>query len=449
MFWIKPEEMHYDWGNTALVNQFFDLGIPEGSHLAELWMGSHPRGPSRIMDPATGLPLEDLTLLDLLHAHPEYSSAPPSPEGSRRAPELGDDSGERLGNNPPAGAPNPLPFLFKILSAEKALSIQAHPSLEQARQGWERENAQGIDPNAPHRNYRDPNHKPECMYALSTFWALRGFRNPRDIARDLSFLQDSCPGIVEPLGLSDPAKALAGFLTAVLECSGRDLNLLLQEVSRQARETLNARGIDYTSQDHLGTADREYWPAIWTLRLMDQYPGDPGSLAPFYLRIFRLEPGQAVVLPAGVLHAYLQGIGLEAMANSDNVLRAGCTPKHVDIPELLRVVSFNEDTSRPVTPDLETPLGTGFSEFELVLHENRLPTPSRGFDSGPSAAILLGLEGEVILRYSRPKQGGNLPEGFVQEITLPRGRSVFIPPGSGSIAVSGQGRFARCLQGSR
>ena len=208
---------------------------------------------------------------------------------------------------------NELPFLFKVLAAEVPLSIQAHPNQEQARSGWARENAEGIPLDAPRRNYRDLNHKPELLCALTPFVALKGFRPFDETTRGLD-------PIARPELAGEPARLGREQSPAAL----RSLFARLMTLEADEREPLLKRAAAQAARKPADPAWR------WVKSLMERHPGDVGALAPLYHNLVTLAPGQAFFLPAGELHAYLEGTALEIMANSDNVLRGGLTPKHVD-----------------------------------------------------------------------------------------------------------------------
>jgi mannose-6-phosphate isomerase len=251
-----------------------------------------------------------------------------------------------------------LPFLYKLLAAGKPLSVQAHPDLEQAKQGWERENSAGISLKAPERNYKDANHKPEILCALSPFRAMCGFREPGEIKRLLDIFSGTAHAASTHAASTHAASTqlagtqngapvsealAAGFarLRAALEGDSglRDFLTALFALDKETRLDLGkytaARGPEL-ERLYPGYAD-EWRTAAYFARL---YPGDPAVIAPLYLNLLRLTPGEAVYLPAGVLHVYIEGFGVELMANSDNVLRGGLTSKHVDIEELTRILKF-------------------------------------------------------------------------------------------------------------
>jgi mannose-6-phosphate isomerase len=213
-----------------------------------------------------------------------------------------------------------------VLAAAKPLSIQAHPSTGQAREGFERENKLKIPLDAPARNYKDDNHKPECICALTPFWALNGFRKISDII----FLMDKIcpPGLKKDFDLfrhQPDSRGLKEFFKTMMIMDRTTQKQIINDAVKHANQ-LQGKNNAYQ----------------WVIDLNEEYPLDIGVFSPILLNLICLEPGQAMFLPAGTLHAYLDGLGIELMANSDNVLRGGLTPKHVDVTELLNVLNFEE-----------------------------------------------------------------------------------------------------------
>jgi mannose-6-phosphate isomerase len=364
---------HYDWGSPLWIPRLLGEENPSGGPWAELWMGLHPEGPSQIILDDKKIPLSRL-----LEDNPAYLGAAAAAFGT-------------------------LPFLFKLLAAESPLSIQAHPNREQAKQGWDRENRLGIPLKDPRRNYKDANHKPEILCALSPFKAMCGFRETGGISRRLAaFIAPAPPslrGALAPLGSAlDLPGGLKAFLTALFGLSEGARRELSEYAARQAW------GEEFGEERRL------------IARFAGLYPGDPAILAPLYLNLVDLAPGEAVCLPAGVLHAYIHGFGAELMANSDNVLRGGLTAKHADIPELVHILRFS-----PFLPEiLRPPPGGSFfrypspgGEFSLsVLSGGAIPFP----DAGPS--IVAVTEGRAF--FSGADTGG-------KPFTLGQGESAFIP----------------------
>ncbi|MFJ5265835.1 mannose-6-phosphate isomerase, class I [Streptomyces sp. NPDC088387] len=368
----------YAWGSTTAIPQL--LGVaPTGEPQAEMWMGAHPGAPSRT---PRG------TLVEIVDADPEK--------------ELGAAAVAKFGPR--------LPFLLKLLAAGAPLSVQVHPNLEQAREGYADEERRGIPIDAPHRNYKDANHKPELICALTEFDGLCGFRPPLEAAAALDHLGvDSLKPYVDLLHARPEDAALREVLTAVLTADRAEM---AHTVTEAAAACVRIGG-HYTP--YAGIAHH--------------FPGDPGVIAAMLLNHVRLQPGEALYLGAGIPHAYLSGLGVEIMANSDNVLRCGLTPKHVDVPELLRVVRFESSDPgvlRPeAAPDGEEVYDTPIDEFRLSRYV--LPKGGAGHDlTRATPQILLCTAGTV--------RAGD------DELTP--GQSVFVPAGE-TAEVSGTGTLFR------
>ena len=343
----------YAWGSPTAIPRL--LGVePTGEPQAELWMGAHPGAPSRL-DRGAG----PVSLADVIAADP--------------AGELGDATLTAYGPR--------LPFLLKLLAAETPLSLQVHPDLAQAAAGFADEEARGVPVDAPHRNYKDANHKPELICALTPFDGLCGFRPAAQTAELLDGLGvDELKPYADLLRARPEGDALREVLTAVLTADP----VAMADTVHKTTEALAAG----TGPDHAAYAEAAR-----------HYPGDPGVIAALLLNRVRLQPGEALYLGAGVPHAYLSGFGVEIMANSDNVLRCGLTPKHVDVPELLRVVRF-EATEPGVLraggdPDQEYP--TPIGEFRLSRHVLDGRAPTRTLPAG-TPGILLCTAGRIALR---------------------------------------------------
>ncbi|WP_405583503.1 mannose-6-phosphate isomerase, class I [Streptomyces sp. NBC_01092] len=371
---IRP----YAWGSTTAIAKL--LGVePTGEPQAEMWMGAHPGAPSRT---------ERGTLVEAIEADPER--------------ELGAAAVAKFGPR--------LPFLLKILAAGAPLSLQVHPNLEQAKEGYEDEERRGIPVDAGHRNYKDANHKPELICALTEFDGLCGFRDPIEAADALDGLGvDSLKPYVDLLHAHPEEAALREVLTAILSADR-------EEMARTVAEAAAACA-------RLGG---EYAPYA---DIAHHFPGDPGVIAAMLLNHVRLQPGEALYLGAGIPHAYISGLGVEIMANSDNVLRCGLTPKHVDVPELLRVVRFeagDPGVLRPeASPDGEEVYETPIDEFRLSRYV--LPEGTVAHDlTRATPQILLCTAGAV----------------RVGEHELTPGQSVFVPAGE-KAEVSGAGTVFR------
>ncbi|MFD7914752.1 mannose-6-phosphate isomerase, class I [Streptomyces sp. NPDC059752] len=373
---IRP----YAWGSTTALPAL--LGVePTGEPQAEMWMGAHPGAPSRIDRGAGERALSDVIAAD--------------PEG-----ELGTATVAKFGPR--------LPFLFKILAAGAPLSLQVHPDLLQAREGFEDEERRGVPIDADHRNYKDPNHKPEMICALTAFDGLCGFRPPLEAAELLEGLDvDSLKPYADLLRAHPEEAALREMLTAVLIADRAEMAHTVHEVAA-AVTRLGGRYTPYVT-------------------LVHHFPGDPGVIAAMLLNHVRLQPGEAMFLGAGVPHAYIDGLGVELLANSDNVLRAGLTPKHVDVPELLKIAKFE-----PGDPNLLRPEGDGEEVYETPIDEFRL---SRFLLAPGGASRVLPHDTPQILLCTAgsPRAG---------ELDLAPGESVFVPAGE-KVELSGSGTIFR------
>ncbi|MGL5812361.1 MAG: mannose-6-phosphate isomerase, class I [Aeromonas sp.] len=376
----------YDWGSHDALTRLFDIPNPDGKPQAELWMGAHPNGCSEVTIAGCAQKLSAL-----------IEAAP--------AALLGEATVARFAS---------LPFLFKVLCAEKALSIQVHPSKAQAEVGFAKEEAASIPLKAANRNYKDPNHKPELVFALTPYQAMNGFR--------------AIPAI---LALFERVNASAlRELTAALAADQTEAGLqhffhqlLVLEGAR--KEEALAALLAYAAAHQ----DEETFALVTSLAA--QYPGDVGLFSPLLLNVVTLQPGQAMYLDACTPHAYVRGTGLEIMANSDNVLRAGLTPKYIDVAELL---DCTRCVAKPDDLILLAPRTEG-----AVQHFD-VPVPDFTFSVYPagehvlttaSAEILFAIDGDVLL-----KQGD-------ETLRLVKGQSAFIPAATGHYQLQAEGRVAR------
>ncbi|MFI1972875.1 mannose-6-phosphate isomerase, class I [Streptomyces cinnamoneus] len=389
----------YAWGSTTAIPDL--LGTPPtGEPQAELWMGAHPGAPSRV-DRGTGpAPLGEVVAAD--------------PEG-----ELGEETVRRHGPR--------LPFLLKVLAAAEPLSLQVHPDLDQARAGFALEEARHVPHDAPHRTYKDASHKPELICALTPFEGLCGFRAPDATADLLAALAvDSLKPYVDLLHAHPESAALREVLTAVLSAEPASMADTVTEAAAAAGRLAGEEG-----------PHRAAYAAYASLAR--HYPGDPGVIAAMLLNHVRLAPGEALYLGAGVPHAYLEGLGVEIMANSDNVLRCGLTPKHVDVPELLRVVRFEATPPGVLRPEADDDgaevYETPAAEFRLSRHVLAAGGAARPLDAR-TPQILLCTSGTAVLRGE---------DGA--ELSLARGESAFVRAGE-RVTLGGEGTVFRATVGS-
>ena len=380
----------YDWGSTSAIPLLLNQKNPAAKPWAELWMGAHPKAPSWLS--CAG---QRQSLIDWIRQYPDDI--------------LGRRTSEKFRNQ--------LPYLFKVLAAAKPLSIQAHPDRAQAKAGFKRENKHKIPLDSPMRNYKDDNHKPECICALSEFYALYGFRPISDI---VGLMTAACPaGLsrqLHHLETRPDSQGLRNFYTA----------LMTLEPARQKQVVAEAM----QNLDEIDDPDA----AVWMKKLSAAYPADIGILSPILLNLVRLEPGQALFLPAGELHAYLAGLGVELMANSDNVLRGGLTAKHIDVPELLRVVNFE---SRPV--DFLKPAACAVNEKQFITPAEEFVLSLISLSAGNSyvspadrsVEILFCFDGQAVMQEM----------GATERLSVKKGDSVLIPAAVKAYTINGTARF--------
>lgn len=300
MYKLTGKIQHYAWGGSEFIPQLLGIKNTSRQPCAEYWMGAHVNGPSVV----------------------EYNKGRiPLPELIRKNPTglLGKEVAARFGT---------LPYLFKVLDVKDMLSIQVHPTKTEAEKGFARENKAGIPLNAPHRNYKDDNHKPEVMVALSEFWLLHGFKEKELLHRTLQEVEE-----FQTLLPVFEKEGYYGLYKQVMEMPGSMIDSMLKPLLQKAEPLYKTNRLSKSS------------PAYWACKALP--PGsnsynniDRGICSIYFFNIVHLHPRQAIFQGAGVPHAYLEGQNIELMANSDNVLRGGLTPKHIDVPELLKHTLF-------------------------------------------------------------------------------------------------------------
>jgi mannose-6-phosphate isomerase len=309
-----------------------------------------------------------------------------------------------------------LPFLLKVLAAEEPLSLQAHPSAEQAAEGFAREEARGIPRDAPERNYSDSSHKPELICALTDFHALAGFREPLRTVELLAALDaPSLKPYCTMLAAEPNADGLRTLFTTWITMPETAVKVLLPCALDACIALLRRDG----SCD--GGPTRDFRPECRAvLELAEAYPGDVGVLAAMLLNYIVLAPGEAMYLPAGNLHNYLRGTAVEISANSDNVLRGGLTAKHVDVPELLRVLDFSYGALLVQGGERRGPHETAYhtpaEEFQLTRLE---------WAEGESTPLLLRSSSPQILLCTRGSAMLHSRDG--ERVSMCRGGSVWLP----------------------
>ena len=382
----------YDWGSTTAIPEMLGLES-DGAPWAEQWYGAHPAGPTRLAD--------GRTLAALLASDPDRF--------------LGEDIMRRFGPQ--------LPFLLKIIAPDRALSLQVHPSLEQAVRGFERENAADVAPDSPVRSFKDSNHKPEMVLALTRFEAVAGFRAPRRAAEVLGGLDSPLARRMRRTLRLNPTRfgirqAFTELVSTDTRPQAAEMAELVAEISRRLAEGRSpSRRVDAN-----------------VVEMARAFPHDPGIAAALLLNPVTLRRGEALFVPAGSVHAYISGLGVEVMASSDNVLRAGLTTKHVDVPAMLACVDYvAAPPVRPAPEYLSRATRAYYApvdDFELLVttvvpQDGRVPVPGRG------PRILLGLEGTTTV---------TTPAGSAE---LTRGRALFVGADERTLAVEGEGEFAQ------
>jgi len=376
---------NYAWGSRQALTELYGIANPDHQPMAELWMGAHPKSPSFI-----------------------------EVDGQRRSlREVIEKDKEQLLGKAVAAQFGELPFLFKVLCADQPLSIQVHPGKSAAEAGFAKENAAGIPLSDARRNYKDANHKPELVFALTPFRAINGFRELHEIVSLLQPVAGAHPAIAH--FLKAPAiSGLAQLFPSLLAMQGDEKRLAL--------DILKAA---------LHSQHGEPWNTVQSIA--EFYPQDSGLFAPLLLNVIELQPGEAMFLFAETPHAYLKGVALEVMANSDNVLRAGLTPKYIDIPELMANLKFEVKPyasllTQPVRQREALFFPVPVKDFAFSLHQLSA-TPQTV--SQQSATILFCVEGHAVVSQHN------------SHLTLKPGESCFIPACQSPIILTGNGRIAR------
>jgi mannose-6-phosphate isomerase len=388
---LDPVTQPYAWGSRSAIAELQGRTAPTAGPEAELWMGAHPSAPAGV--DRAGL---RSTLDAVIAADP--------------AGELGADCAVRFGGR--------LPFLLKVLAAEHALSIQVHPSRVQAEAGYRAENDRGLPRFDKSRNYVDDWPKPELLYALTRFEMLAGLRTTADAAAVLSAVDVVELGpLAAGLGRTADPAALAAALGTVLTWPLADRAALVRAVTAGC-ERIAARGGEYAAA------------CAATARIAADHPGDLGVVASLLMRHAVLEPGTAVFMPAGGLHAYLHGTGVELLANSDNVVRAGLTGKHVDVPELLKLVD-----PAALVPVIEPrQAGPGIWVYDPPVPEFRLyrATPAGG--AGTPGEVLPGTGGPRIVLCAA---GTAVLRSGPDNLALAHGQSCFLSAADAPVSATG------------
>ena len=303
---------HYEWGGQSFIPQLMHIDNATSKPFAEYWMGAHPSAPSIVETPEGAVALDQMIAENTIQF-------------------LGAKTTDRFGS---------LPYLFKILDVEKMLSIQVHPSKENAEKGFNKEQIAGLPIDAPHRNYKDQNHKPEVMVALSDFWLLHGFMPAMALKERLTSLTP-LHNLLPIFGMDDYAGLYSHFMR--LDQSAADAIL----------KPLLALAVEEVAAGKVDKAHPHWWANKYYGGILPASNIDKGILSIYFLNIVNVPKYHGVFQGAGLLHAYLEGQNIELMANSDNVLRGGLTPKHIDIEELLEHIKFEPTYPNMLNGDMK------------------------------------------------------------------------------------------------
>ena len=381
---------NYPWGSMTSLQNIFGIANPSSLHQAEIWMGAHPNGCSKITVDGKKVLLSDFIATD--------------PNAI-----LGPDTQARFGE---------LPYLFKVLAAEKALSVQVHPSKEQAEVGFAKEVGEKIPLDSSHRNYKDSNHKPELVYALTPYQAMNGFREIKDIVEKFKAIDiEVLTSLTNVFSENQNSQGLQIFFQSILSLDGEVKSLAINELVSYAHEN----------------KENNLFSLI--IDLSAHYPGDIGLFAPLMLNVLTLQPGEAMYLDASTPHAYIKGTALEVMASSDNVLRAGLTPKYIDVPELVANTLFK------TKPKIELLLPPEQKESHL-----HYPIPVSDFKFSVyhqvndvvmnvnSAEIIFAIDSSLTVTNQSGKK-----------VTICKGESLFIPAYVQNYSVVCNGSFTKAF----
>lgn len=384
---LKNPIQNYAWGSRTFIPQLIGELAPANTPQAELWIGAHPKAPSQVLCDG-----EWISLLELIQQNPDGI--------------LGKPVAKKFSNK--------LPFLFKVLAAAKPLSIQVHPHQDQARKGFARENRLKISLDAPNRNYKDENHKPEIICALTPFWALSGFRRIEDLI-----------ALIDRLGAPILRDKIINIRDRSNDKSLRKFFTHLMTMDRNYQAEMVGEVVEFCEK-YSGT-DTAF---DWIIRLHREYARDIGVLSPIFMKVVRLKPGEAMYIQAGMLHAYLEGAGIELMANSDNVLRGGLTTKRIDVPELLNILNYTTHEEGFLRPERR---GSSERLYDSPAEEFVLSVISVGegavFKSPRKRSV------EMMICTAGNAHITDLGNGDV--LSLTKGTAIIIPAAAGQYRIQG------------
>lgn len=375
IFKLKGVVQHYAWGGYDFIPQLLGIDNIERKPFAEYWLGAHGNHPAFIENDKK-IPLSDFIETDIVGI-------------------LGRNTSKKFTS---------LSYLLKVLDVRQMLSIQVHPSRQAAEISFQEENKKNIPVNAPHRNYKDPNHKPESMVALSDFWLLHGFKKPEDLIKILD------------------AKSELFFLKEIFVTSGyktmyEEVMLMNQTKVNEILHPLIQKIIPLYNNGSLSKNDEDFWAVRAALNFCKDENYDRGIFSIYLFNLVHLEKGQGIFQPDGLPHAYLEGQNIEIMANSDNVLRAGLTDKHIDVAELLKHVKFEATIPEILDPQSDHRIFPSMAE-EFELQQYALSKTREVKVKTATGEIFLLMEGSLQINSGDEK------------IEIGRGDSIFVKAGS-------------------
>lgn len=372
---MKNEIKNYEWGSVTSIQDLFEIDNSEAKPQAEIWMGSHENGSSFIKTDN-----KEQSLREFIKTNPKEI--------------LGERTSEIFNEQ--------LPYLFKVLAAQKALSIQVHPSKKSAEQGYHKEELKGIKLNDYYRNYKDPNHKPELVYALTDFESLNGFISYLDVLKNFQALQ-----------FEEFEQYLSGFSQNLNEDGFKEFISNLLNLEDSSKRSVCKKLVELAKSPSKSNDKKFQLIKLFS----ENFSNDIGLFAPLFLNVVKLKPGEAMFLEAGRPHAYLLGTALEIMANSDNVLRAGLTPKNIDVGELVDNTTFvptlvDKLRVKPNKNSCEEKFEVPVNDFKFSIFTK----PKSKLVSTNSAEIIFAVDKACTLIDEK---------GF--SISFEKGESVFIP----------------------
>jgi mannose-6-phosphate isomerase len=389
LFKIKGVVQHYSWGGYEFIPALLGIDNAGQQPFAEYWLGAHPNHPSTIEG-------TEVSLSELIREQP----------------------GKVLGTSVSKHFSS-LPFLFKILDVRQMLSIQVHPSKESAIKEFALENEKGIPVNAPHRNYKDENHKPELMVALGDFWLLHGFKNEIRL-KEILQAKPEFHFLLSIFGENNYKTLYEAVMTMEQEKVDAILSPLLQPV------------LPMYESGQLQKSSEDFWAARAVSTFCKDGHYDRGIFSIYFFNLIHLKKGQGIFQPQGMPHAYLEGQNVEVMANSDNVLRAGLTDKHIDVKELLKHVDFKATIPAvlPAENDFAVTYNSPAQEFELHAYQFK---GQKEIISSQSPEIWFLLSGTARVTAKD------------ETIEMKRGEAVFLGSGEEVTIESGNGEVFRCI----